>query len=722
MSNAAAEDTEMSFIVGQSGRYDVHKIIIDSYRAAASATTKRPPKLGLELKSKEWMSRDLSISFGGAGRNSGGGNANECTFIKQVAHRSLAEQAGVLVGDTLCHSSDQPTGVFHDLLLQAKPASSVQWQFMTVPQFQDLVTDSKDKKTSLVFFVARKKAANNSNSSTQLPPTAQSNGPHVESSSDSNNNNKISNNNAYGGVTLSREIGARAASFSSLSIEEQTILLADAQRDAKEHFEQEQDKILEVLPDAVKEKFFQIGFVQWGTRKLPAIILSPFSVPPGSNARRTWLRKFDARKAKGTLDKMNYLVYWYGEEFSIFNESNCFSILSAQDQESFVPWETAKELNLHHIPRATNNGVVIKKKIASLKAINTAARQSTLNRRDLLPRIQEFHELLCYADLAQYDERATHIVAAGTVSRGSNSASRKRSNPTINNAPRHLRIVDRKRSPQLTSLAPQPPRLQPQPVKRRKRMAHSNLNGASIIHDDDEDDDFHPLPVSSSCTPERTTARAPRATKTRISIIALKVPSSLCQRATRSSVAVSPLQDDGDDTSTDQKPMARRTMPETEIVSDPTQSAVDSYCSHVQGIICRNTMLRSEKERLESVSKIWRTKYEDLANAVDSMCCSIDHDNSETASHASAVRRGAEQAAHEIELGECHVPLKNTGDDGDDKYREKMCVYLGEIAKQNGDLERVNGRLESEVKRWSGKHQKLDVQVRRLKNVREELD
>ena len=282
MLNVEETDSPTTIIMAHCGRYEIHKISITTARSETSS--KRQPKLGLELKSSEWMSRDLFISFGDR-------CGIECVSIKQVAPRSLAEQAGVKVGDSLCYSNDKVAGVVFHALLQLTPSNSVQWHLMTAAHFQDLVTDHrKQKQSPLIFYVARKMAT--------AVPTCNA------AETNSVNSNNVSNNASHGGVTLSSKIVARAATFSSLSIEEQTLLLADAQADAKQHFERERDTILEALPDNVKDMFFQVGFVPWGRTKnsyLPVVILSPYSVPPGSNARKTWMQKFHAVRKVGSV-------------------------------------------------------------------------------------------------------------------------------------------------------------------------------------------------------------------------------------------------------------------------------------------------------------------------------------------------------------------------------------------------------------------------------------
>ena len=392
---------------------------------------------------------------------------------------------------------------------------------------------------------------------------------------------------------------------------------------------------------------------------------------------------------------MNYLVYWFGETFSIANEKNCFSVLS-QDSDSFVPWEQAKKQHLHVIPHHQSSSHRAKKKIAALRAIHTAARQSMAQISEGLPRIQEFHELLCCEDLAHYDRGVD-----------------KNTKSSDTNARRPTRITTvtpqrRSRSRTLDLNAITPLR-----SKRRKVTARSNINDVS-----NQEEEVQLARAGGTSTSNGKTRRVLRTTKARRTIKVTRPLGSQSVALTkeeRSAVPVSPVQDndDDDDDDDDRKPMARITVSET------GASAIDSYCGHVQEIQSRNTALWSENERLELNAKMCRAKYEDLSSAVDSMFVDLDH--SEAGSQAASLssgHRGNGQAGQQIEHIEIQAPL----DTGDNRYLENMCIYLGKIAKQNADLEQENSRLEREVTRWNAKFNKLDVQVRRLRNLRQELN
>ena len=288
MSNGATATAKM---IGHNGPFEIHKICINSHPNGVPQNQRyaRQPKLGLELKSTEWMSRDLYRHFSGGG-------GMEAASVKHVAPRSLAEQAGVLVGDALCYSSDPPTGVFHELLQMTPPSKPVQWHLLSSAQFQEMLAGKKKQKTlSLVFYVARKNEGVPTGSPYDSAATSsETNTANITGRS--KNTAAAAATSSCNGVTLSQDIVARAATFSSLSPAEQTQLLADAKQDAKEQFEAERDAVLEALPGSVKAMFFQVGFAQWGRSKkyLPMIILDPYSVPPASSARTAWMKKFHA--------------------------------------------------------------------------------------------------------------------------------------------------------------------------------------------------------------------------------------------------------------------------------------------------------------------------------------------------------------------------------------------------------------------------------------------
>jgi hypothetical protein len=69
-------------------------------------------------------------------------------------------------------------------------------------------------------------------------------------------------------------------------------LLKDGREEAKMEFMELRTGVLEALSDSYKRKFGEIVFAKWKKEFLPALILSPFSVPPGP-VRTLWMEKFE---------------------------------------------------------------------------------------------------------------------------------------------------------------------------------------------------------------------------------------------------------------------------------------------------------------------------------------------------------------------------------------------------------------------------------------------
>lgn len=245
-----------STTVDRIGRHEIAKITIHNKPAKG-----RRLKLGFVLKSSEWASRDLRQDFP---------KATEWAYVSEIKTGSLAEKSGVLLQDILCSytSGDE------------NPP-----KLMSSSEFEHLVGCAQYEK-SFSFYVARKVAA----------PTP------------SKTNNAVANN---GGVTLSFEISLRAKEYHRLSAVEQQQLLQDAKEDAKLNFERERDAVLESLPTEFKEKFWQIGFVQWGRARqgktfLPVLILSPYGMGPGK-ARDAWMQKYLAVSFSELLSRLKLL-------------------------------------------------------------------------------------------------------------------------------------------------------------------------------------------------------------------------------------------------------------------------------------------------------------------------------------------------------------------------------------------------------------------------------
>jgi hypothetical protein len=68
--------------------------------------------------------------------------------------------------------------------------------------------------------------------------------------------------------------------------------LEDGRADAKKEFEEERMKVFDTLSESYKKMFGQIVFAKWRKESLPALILSPYNVPPGT-VRNMWMDKFE---------------------------------------------------------------------------------------------------------------------------------------------------------------------------------------------------------------------------------------------------------------------------------------------------------------------------------------------------------------------------------------------------------------------------------------------
>jgi hypothetical protein len=70
--------------------------------------------------------------------------------------------------------------------------------------------------------------------------------------------------------------------------------LASRRDDMKATFEAQRKKVLDRVPEDYKNMFGQAGFIGWGQAVLPALIVSPYSVPRGiGSPREKWLKMLD---------------------------------------------------------------------------------------------------------------------------------------------------------------------------------------------------------------------------------------------------------------------------------------------------------------------------------------------------------------------------------------------------------------------------------------------
>jgi hypothetical protein len=75
--------------------------------------------------------------------------------------------------------------------------------------------------------------------------------------------------------TIEKEVGTAVESNADLQNYSDNALAR------KNIFDKDKINLLNSIPDDVKARFGQIYFTKWGTKVLPCLVLSPFSVPPG---------------------------------------------------------------------------------------------------------------------------------------------------------------------------------------------------------------------------------------------------------------------------------------------------------------------------------------------------------------------------------------------------------------------------------------------------------
>jgi hypothetical protein len=69
-------------------------------------------------------------------------------------------------------------------------------------------------------------------------------------------------------------------------------LLQAARADAKADHEALKRRVFASLTDKYKNTFNEIGYAKWGKEELPALVVSPFDVPPGV-VRDQWMQAYD---------------------------------------------------------------------------------------------------------------------------------------------------------------------------------------------------------------------------------------------------------------------------------------------------------------------------------------------------------------------------------------------------------------------------------------------
>jgi hypothetical protein len=71
--------------------------------------------------------------------------------------------------------------------------------------------------------------------------------------------------------------------------------LIEGRAEAKHEFDLQRTSIYETLSNSYQQMFGQIVFAKWKSKYLPALILSPYQVPPGG-VRNMWMEKYEKVK------------------------------------------------------------------------------------------------------------------------------------------------------------------------------------------------------------------------------------------------------------------------------------------------------------------------------------------------------------------------------------------------------------------------------------------
>jgi hypothetical protein len=264
---------------GEEGRFNVYKISVPK-------TTVPPLDLGLIARPTEWLEAEMLCS-------SPSSPLIKCLVIDSVENGSLADRAGVLPKDVLLNSTGGPSvfeavrcfvgssQILNGSCLTGHPTQSA-W-------FEECIARSLDE-TEITFYVARKKPMVTVETVTHKKPVATA--------------ETVARKKPVGTavtvlpsihrITLSAAVAARAEKFASLGPEEKINLLEDVREDAKQQFEDDRDVVLASLSPWRKRTFNVIHLALRGEdyQYAPALVLSPYSLPPG-DVRNRWLLKYE---------------------------------------------------------------------------------------------------------------------------------------------------------------------------------------------------------------------------------------------------------------------------------------------------------------------------------------------------------------------------------------------------------------------------------------------
>jgi hypothetical protein len=89
---------------------------------------------------------------------------------------------------------------------------------------------------------------------------------------------------------------------------EQKEILAKALHDGREYarkeFEEQRTIIYDTLSPSYKQMFGQIIFAKWKKTYVPALVLSPYCVPPGQ-VRKMWMDKLE--KVRAAIERVEFI-------------------------------------------------------------------------------------------------------------------------------------------------------------------------------------------------------------------------------------------------------------------------------------------------------------------------------------------------------------------------------------------------------------------------------
>mmetsp|Transcript_20040 Transcript_20040/g.55306 ORF Transcript_20040/g.55306 Transcript_20040/m.55306 type:complete len:656 (+) Transcript_20040:54-2021(+) len=186
-------------------------------------------------------------------------------------------------------------------------------------------------------------------------------------------------------------------------------LLENAKEEARREVEVDKEEILRLVPPDIQKMWGQVGFAKWNKSYLPALNLCPYDVPPGP-VRQMWMDMFEKMRKNGhPLEKMSYLVYWYGSEngayyYSITANSNFVKYDVAPDKmKDFA--KKAKEKHMHSEKLSAED----KQMLRALKEVEEDLAESSCvkkHRGDLA--FKEGHELLTFSDVDEVLEAQAH--------------------------------------------------------------------------------------------------------------------------------------------------------------------------------------------------------------------------------------------------------------------------------------------------------------------------